>query len=309
VKNLSLSVIPAGDFQILDILLLGHGVLEPKELPSVALPPELSMSHGIVLYGRAPVWLYAYLTHLCHPSPWLAVFDPRQGAIVVEAHRIDAPPVGTILPLELITPYLPKREAATKGFSSKDCPPSCRAVAVIGPPHSGKSVLVYALTKALRAQLGQEGQREVFVLRACPDGEGDWFAEGDPNIVSTLRYKGLWDEDFVAKIVSSIQNLKQNKSLLLVDCGGKIDRYNQTILNVCTHALIVTREDDILEMKRWEGAAQCCDLIALGWVQSAPRQVSRQLSEAPPTFLLGKLERHKEVSEIPAQLLQLLLYM
>jgi len=91
-NNLSLSVIPAEYFQILSISV--NGVLDPRELLSVELPHELDVSHGVVIYGRGPIWLYTYLSHILL-NPWIAVFDPRQGAIVVESHRIDAPPVGT----------------------------------------------------------------------------------------------------------------------------------------------------------------------------------------------------------------------
>src|SRR5579884_757693 len=47
------------------------------------------------------------------------------------------------------------------------------AVLVGGPPHAGKSVLFYQLTQALR-----ERGIAHFAIRACPDGEGDWFHEG-----------------------------------------------------------------------------------------------------------------------------------
>ncbi|QSR89288.1 CRISPR-associated protein Csx3 [Methylacidiphilum caldifontis] len=304
-KNLSLSVIPADDFQILDILLLGNGIIDPKELPSVQLPPELSMSRGIVICGRAPIWLYTYLTHLCHPSPWIAVYDPRHGAIVIEAHRVDAPPVGTICQVD--SRYLSKQLSTEKRSQHTSSSFHHRAVAIIGPPHSGKSVLVYSLVKRLRNALGEEGQREVFVLRACPDGEGDWFVEGDPQLVKILRYKGSWNEEFVGKVVEDIEKLQESKRVLLVDCGGKIDRYNQRILNACTSCIIVTRKGDVLEMKQWEGAALCCNLQLLAWIQSTQQYVSKKLTTDPPSFLIGKLERHAEPPEIPSELLQLFL--
>jgi len=60
------------------------------------------------------------------------------------------------------------------------------AVALGGPPHSGKSVLAYSLTQALRA-------RDVphYLLRAYPpDYEGDWFFAAEPETVRHLRFKG-----------------------------------------------------------------------------------------------------------------------
>ena len=48
------------------------------------------------------------------------------------------------------------------------------AVLIGGPPHSGKSVLIYSLSQALRAR----GVAH-YALRACPDGEGDFSNETD----------------------------------------------------------------------------------------------------------------------------------
>ena len=52
------------------------------------------------------------------------------------------------------------------------------AVMIGGPPHSGKSVLAYSLSQALRAR-----QVAHYVLRAFPDGEGDWANEADQAMV------------------------------------------------------------------------------------------------------------------------------
>ncbi len=65
------------------------------------------------------------------------------------------------------------------------------AVLIGGPPHAGKSVLFYGLTQALR----ERGIRH-HAIRACPDGEGNWFQEGDPDTVSRIRMpiRGEWPE-------------------------------------------------------------------------------------------------------------------
>lgn len=70
------------------------GVIEPQDLARVKLPESIIWSQGIVLEGRAPIWLYGYLVHLCHPAIWIACFDPRLGgaelntggAVVVATH-------------------------------------------------------------------------------------------------------------------------------------------------------------------------------------------------------------------------------
>jgi CRISPR-associated protein Csx3 len=43
-------------------------VIEPSDLQGIELPQSIHYDRGIVLEGRAPVWLYSYLTHLCHPA-------------------------------------------------------------------------------------------------------------------------------------------------------------------------------------------------------------------------------------------------
>jgi CRISPR-associated protein Csx3 len=60
------------------------------------------------------------------------------------------------------------------------------AILVGGPPHSGKSVLTYLLSQRLRT-----AAVEHFVLRACPDGEGDWSYEAPPATVRLLRIARL----------------------------------------------------------------------------------------------------------------------
>jgi len=66
------------------------GVIEPSDLKSLTGLPDIvseSRAHlGIVLSGRAPIWLYGYLIHHYHPCAWVAVYDPRLGAVIVQSH-------------------------------------------------------------------------------------------------------------------------------------------------------------------------------------------------------------------------------
>ena len=59
-------------------------------------------------------------------------------------------------------------------------------VAVGGPPHSGKSVFLAELYRQLLAKRPSG----VFLQRACPDGEGMWSAETNPQLVAEIRRKG-----------------------------------------------------------------------------------------------------------------------
>ena len=75
------------------------GVFSPEDLRSATLPSELvgRRQFGLVLSGRGPVFLFATLLHEAHVFAWVAIFDPRLGAVVVQRHRADAPEVGTVL--------------------------------------------------------------------------------------------------------------------------------------------------------------------------------------------------------------------
>ncbi|VVM06817.1 hypothetical protein MAMC_01276 [Methylacidimicrobium cyclopophantes] len=299
-KNLNLRLIsPPTSFQILVIQVAGNGILDARELAGVALPEGIDYEKGLILYGKGPIWLYVYLAHLAHACRWLGVYDPRFGGIVVEAHHPESPSVGEMLASAAINPYLTRRQ---------DAPPATilpgearnRIVAVVGPPHSGKSVFLFWIQQALRSRSPESFHRNLFVLRACPDGEGDWFFEAQEE-GKTLRYKNRWDAEFVDRIVEQIKSLSRSKTLLLVDCGGKIDRLNQAILNVCTDVLIVSRDAEAFA--EWRGAARSSGLQTLAEVESVREPESKVLSESPLRLRIGGLERSARPSPLPEQLL------
>ena len=62
------------------------GVLAPSALSELS-PPQVNPRQGVILSGRGPIWLYAFLVHHYHPTPWIGVFDPRLGgAVIVQSH-------------------------------------------------------------------------------------------------------------------------------------------------------------------------------------------------------------------------------
>lgn len=105
------------------------------------------------------------------------------------------------------------------------------AVLVGGPPHSGKSVFVYSLTRALRAS-----HIPHYALRACPDGEGDWANEADQALVQTIRSKGPFSSEFMASIAAYLQ---KRHLPLLVDVGGKPTPEQENVFAYCTHAILL----------------------------------------------------------------------
>jgi len=61
------------------------GSISPKILKDLK-PPIVNPKKGVILSGRGPIWLYTYLTHYYHPTLFIATYDPRLGAVIVESH-------------------------------------------------------------------------------------------------------------------------------------------------------------------------------------------------------------------------------
>src|SRR5579883_295996 len=145
------------------------------------------------------------------------------------------------------------------------------AVLIGGPPQAGKSVLFYRLTQALR-ELGIDH----YALRACPDGEGNWFHEGEPDLVSTLRVKltGEWPPTFI----QSISRALEHRSLpFLVDMGGRPKASQECLLRGCTHSILLLREDEPEAASLWESLVVTNNLLPLG------RFISRRTGESTIT--------------------------
>ncbi len=69
--------------------------LVPEQLKTLE-PPAVDGTRGVVISGRAPIWLYAFLVHHYHPTAWIATHDPRLGYVIVESHNPKVA-VGTVL--------------------------------------------------------------------------------------------------------------------------------------------------------------------------------------------------------------------
>ena len=112
------------------------------------------------------------------------------------------------------------------------------AIMIGGPPHSGKSVLAYHLTQQLRAL-----QVDHYLLRACPDGEGDWSNETAQQTVQLIRAKGSFTPNFVARVIDA---LNTRMLPLLVDVGGRPQPEQEAILAACSHAILIAQTPDQL---------------------------------------------------------------
>ncbi len=109
------------------------------------------------------------------------------------------------------------------------------AVLIGGPPHSGKSVLAYSLSQALRRRGLQH-----YVIRAYPDGEGDWANEADQDVVRLIRRKGQGTAQWVDRIC---RDIAQRHLPLIVDMGGNPTLDQERIFDDCTQAIILSRDE------------------------------------------------------------------
>lgn len=79
------------------------GVITPEDLKKLPLPEGMQFNQGVILEGRAPIWVYGYLVHQCHPAAWVACYDPRlSGAVVVQTHTKGVS-VGSVIKIDLPT--------------------------------------------------------------------------------------------------------------------------------------------------------------------------------------------------------------
>jgi CRISPR-associated protein Csx3 len=147
------------------------------------------------------------------------------------------------------------------------------AVLIGGPPHAGKSVLSYSLHQRLR-----ERRIEHYLYRACPDGEGDWYHEGPTDLVRTIRadVKGTWTRAFSAMVC---RHLAQRPLPWLVDVGGKPGLRDEPIFRACTHAILLTTNDET--HARWLTLVERAELTLLADLHSEETGTSSITEEAP----------------------------
>ncbi len=82
------------------------GIIEPSDLPKLLAITEhkVGLKHfgkGVIISGRLPIWAHSALAHLFHSAKFVAHFDPRIGAVVVQSHSTDYK-IGQIISLNQI---------------------------------------------------------------------------------------------------------------------------------------------------------------------------------------------------------------
>lgn len=225
--------------QVLIELVSRDRLTTPEMLPTLALPPGLDPRKGVLISGRAPVWLYAHLVHECHPTLWVACFDPRLGAVVTSTHSAVVR-VGQVIPMEVLNLGVPAVAATTPVLGP--------GLLIVGPPDSGKSVLSHQLFSSLVTDYPN-----IYLQRSHWDGEGNWILELPETATDAEREafkqanKGGLTAGFFPYQGEAISSLRQQKDLVIVDVGGMVQPEKQVVLEACTHYLIISAKQEEVE--------------------------------------------------------------
>ncbi len=59
--------------------------IKPEILKNIKVP-AVNPRKGVVISGRGPIWLHCFLAHKYHHTLFVAIYDPRIGAVVVQSH-------------------------------------------------------------------------------------------------------------------------------------------------------------------------------------------------------------------------------
>lgn len=152
-----------------------------------------------------------------------------------------------------------------------------------GPPHSGKSVFVANLIDKLPTDA-------YTIIRACPDGEGNWSNNEKQNETMLVRKKGKFDQSFVDDVCKAIDN--QTNKIVLVDVGGVMSKENEQVFKHCDSFVVISGDEK--SKQEWLKFGQKLGLECIGSIDSSLEGQEKIYSRKP--YLQGKivgLERGK----------------
>ncbi len=279
-------------YQTLGInLLTPQTLISVKEMLKLEFPSELNHQRGVILYGRAPMWLYSHLVEHCLDFPWVACYDIRSGGAIVVSSQVSKLEAGDVLPIN---------------FSKV---PGA-AILIGGPPNSGKGVLSNALRLSLAAK---KPQKRVYVHRANWDGEGTYIYETpDQNLVNQLRNQNKYKihkqpnsdqllQDYFKYQGNATQKIRQVVDLALIDVGGMPKSEKIPLVEQCSHYIIISRYPD--KIQEWH---QLCGnwLKPLAIIHSVWEERFEVLQRKPfLEIIAGKWER-QHIKNVPDVLLE-----
>lgn len=142
---------------------------------------------------------------------------------------------------ELVNEKIPVMDTAERLATRQEKLKKGIKIVIGGPPHSGKSVFIEALTQNL-------DKDNTFSFSAAPDGEGPWLQRhyDDPDVVK-LRQKGKFTPEYVADRKKKINDWEG--PLMIIDVGGRTSEENAQMIEGATHAIILA--GDLSKVAEW----------------------------------------------------------
>ena len=149
-------------------------------------------------------------------------------------------------------------------------------VVICGPPHSGKSVFIANLIDKLPTDA-------YTIIRACPDGEGNWSNNKNQNETSIVRKKGKFTKSFIEEACKAIDN--QTNKIVLVDVGGIMSKENKKVFEHCDSFVVLSSDEK--KKKEWLKFGQELGLECLGSLDSSLEGQEEIYSRQP--YLQGRI--------------------
>ena len=165
------------------------------------------------------------------------------------------------------------------------------AILIGAPPDSGKSVLTYNLTQALRRFKDEVPH---YVFRANTDGEGDWLFEAGPEEVRQLRVKGKWTDEFRELVRRDIAG---RFVPIIVDLGGLPIEKDHDIFRACTHSILLIKDDAKDAIQTWHDFITINGLTRLAEIRSQLSGPSVLTSQENDPVITGSITFGQERQE------------
>jgi CRISPR-associated protein Csx3 len=75
--------------------------IELSDLQDIQFPWDVEENQGVVLEGKAPLWVYGYLMQVCQKAAWVGCYEPRLMAAIVAVDRTSSNLLSQVLLLDL----------------------------------------------------------------------------------------------------------------------------------------------------------------------------------------------------------------